>query len=74
MSETNSGESHPASVVEDDRTGVSIEALKRAFIDNLFYHRGRHYAGASRNDFYLALPTRSATGWRPAGLTPFSML
>ena len=55
MSESPSGELHPVETVEDDRTGLSVDTLKRAFIENLVYHRGRHYAGASRNDFYLAL-------------------
>ena len=55
MSTADSGQQRPEATVEDDRTGVGIDTLKRAFIDNLFYHRGRHYAGASQNDLYLAL-------------------
>ena len=31
----------PTIVVEDDRTGLSIETLKRAFQDNLFYIQGK---------------------------------
>ena len=27
--------------VEDDRTGMSVETLKRAFADNLFYLQGK---------------------------------
>ncbi|MFB2938521.1 glycogen/starch/alpha-glucan phosphorylase [Aerosakkonemataceae cyanobacterium BLCC-F154] len=41
--------------VEDDRTGLSIETLKRAFADNLFYIQGKFPEIASRNDFYMAL-------------------
>jgi starch phosphorylase len=41
--------------VEDDRTGLSIETLKRAFIDNLFYVQGKFPAIASKHDYYMAL-------------------
>ena len=41
--------------VEDDRTGLSVETLKRAFADNLFYIVGRYPTAASPNDFYMAL-------------------
>ncbi|GAB4340865.1 MAG: glycogen/starch/alpha-glucan phosphorylase [Leptolyngbyaceae cyanobacterium] len=41
--------------VEDDRTGLSVEALKRAFLDNLFYIQGKFPAIATRNDYYMAL-------------------
>jgi starch phosphorylase len=40
---------------EDVRTSLSVAALKRAFLDNLFYVQGRFPAVATRNDFYLAL-------------------
>jgi starch phosphorylase len=39
----------------DDRTGLSKEALKRAFVDNLFYMQGKFPALATRTDYYLAL-------------------
>ncbi|MDX1977210.1 MAG: glycogen/starch/alpha-glucan phosphorylase [Pseudanabaenaceae cyanobacterium bins.68] len=42
-------------VIEDDRTGLSVETLKRAFEDNLFYIQGKYNAIASNNDFYMAL-------------------
>lgn len=46
----------PGSVqIEDDRTGLSIETLKRAFLDNLFYIQGKFPALASKNDYYMAL-------------------
>ncbi|MDX2215156.1 MAG: glycogen/starch/alpha-glucan phosphorylase [Oculatellaceae cyanobacterium bins.114] len=46
----------PQSVrVEDDRTGLSIETLKRAFADNLFYIQGKFPAIATPNDYYMAL-------------------
>ena len=41
--------------VEDDRTGLSIETLKRAFLDNLFYIQGKFPRLASQNDYYMAL-------------------
>ena len=41
--------------VEDDRTGISVEAIKRAFLDHLCYTLGRFPAVATRNDLYMAL-------------------
>jgi glycogen phosphorylase len=40
---------------EDDRTGLSQETLKRAFLDNLFYIQGKFPRLASMNDYYMAL-------------------
>ncbi len=40
---------------EDDRTGLSVETLKRAFMDNLFYIQGKFPQIASQNDYYMAL-------------------
>jgi len=40
---------------EEHRTGLSKEALKRAFLDNLFYVQGKYPVLASRSDWYLAL-------------------
>lgn len=45
----------PAVRVEDDRTGLDVETLKRAFLDNLFYVQGKFPAIATLNDYYLAL-------------------
>jgi glycogen phosphorylase len=45
----------PIIQVEDDRTGVSVETLKRAFLDNLFYIQGKFTEIASLNDYYMAL-------------------
>jgi len=45
----------PTVVVEDDRTGLSIETLKRAFQDNLFYIQGKFAKIATQNDYYMAL-------------------
>src|ERR1700758_182901 len=45
----------PDSDIEDDRTGLSIETLKRAVIDNLFYVQGKFREIATKNDFYMAL-------------------
>jgi glycogen phosphorylase len=41
--------------VEDDRTGLSPETLKRAFLDNLFYIQGKYPRLATQNDYYMAL-------------------
>lgn len=41
--------------IEDDRTGTSVETLKRAFLDNLFYIQGKFPKIATRHDYYLAL-------------------
>lgn len=41
--------------VEDDRTGMSVETLKRAFADNLFYVQGKLERLASNYDYYVAL-------------------
>ena len=41
--------------IEDDRTGMSLETLKRAFEDNLFYLQGKDRANATLRDYYYAL-------------------
>ncbi len=45
----------PTTNQEDDRTGLSIEAFKRAFVDNLFYVQGKFPAIATQYDYYMAL-------------------
>jgi starch phosphorylase len=40
---------------ENIRTGLSVEALKRAFLDNLFFSQGRFLKVATPNDHYQAL-------------------
>ena len=40
---------------EDTQTGLSKEAIKRAFADNLYYVQGRPRRAASKNDLYMAL-------------------
>ncbi len=47
--------SHNPIHIEDDRTGLYVETLRRALLDNLYYLQGRLPATASQNDFYLAL-------------------
>ena len=43
-------------LVEDDRTGMSVETLKRAFMDNFFYTLGKYdEALATKRDYYMAL-------------------
>lgn len=41
--------------VEDDRTGMSVETLKRAFADNLYYIQGKNQFLATPYDYYMAL-------------------
>ncbi len=40
---------------ESDRTGTTIESLKRAFLENLFYVQGKPPALATSHDYYMAL-------------------
>jgi starch phosphorylase len=40
---------------ETDRTGVTKEALRRAFLDNLYYVQGKFPTLASKHDYYMAL-------------------
>ncbi len=40
---------------EDDRIGLSVETLKSAFLDNLFYIQGKFSELATMNDHYMAL-------------------
>ncbi|MFN9173162.1 MAG: glycogen/starch/alpha-glucan phosphorylase [Synechocystis sp.] len=41
--------------IEDDRTGMSVATLKRAFLDNLFYLQGIDRSQATPYDYYMAL-------------------
>ncbi len=41
--------------IEDDRTGLSLDTLKRAFLENLFYIQGKFPAIATKRDYYMAL-------------------
>ncbi len=41
--------------VEDDRTGMSVETLKRAFADHLLYSQGKFESLAALHDYYMAL-------------------
>jgi len=40
---------------EDGRTALSKEAIKNAFLDELFYMQGKFPALATKNDYYMAL-------------------
>ncbi|MGB0523360.1 MAG: glycogen/starch/alpha-glucan phosphorylase [Flammeovirgaceae bacterium] len=42
-------------IIEDDRTGLDPETLKRAFLDNLYYIQGKFPARATKIDIYKAL-------------------
>ncbi len=44
----------PISEREDVRTGSSVEALKRAYLDNLFYIQGKFADTATPHDLYMA--------------------
>ena len=41
--------------IEDHRTGLGKAALKRAFLDNLYYVQGKFPALATKHDYYMAL-------------------
>lgn len=41
--------------VEDPRTGMSLEALKRVFVHNLYYTQGKDGHFATPHDYYMAL-------------------
>jgi starch phosphorylase len=50
-----SSSSQRTGIVEDDRTGVDVETLRRAIQDNLFYRCGNVPQLATRSDYYLAV-------------------
>jgi len=41
--------------IDEDRVAMSKEALKHAFLDNLFYIQGKFPALATKTDYYMAL-------------------
>jgi glycogen phosphorylase len=41
--------------IEDDRTGINVATLKRAFLDNLFYIQAKFPKISTKNDYYMAL-------------------
>src|SRR5277367_1244568 len=45
----------PELKLQDDRTALSKEAIKNAFLDDLFYMQGKFPALATKNDYYMAL-------------------
>ncbi len=45
----------PPDPIEEHRTGLGKEALKRAFLDNLYYVQGKFAALATKHDYYMAL-------------------
>ncbi|WAL60482.1 glycogen/starch/alpha-glucan phosphorylase [Thermocoleostomius sinensis] len=53
--------------IEDDRTSVSVEALKRSLMNHLFYLRGKLPETATSHDYYIALiytvRDRLLSGW-----------
>lgn len=46
---------HAAIQVQDDRTGMDIETLKRALFDNLYYIQAKDRGWATAHDYYMAL-------------------
>jgi starch phosphorylase len=52
--EKTAGGAIPDEAREHTRTGMSKDALKRAYVDNLFYVQGRFWDVASPNDLYMA--------------------
>jgi starch phosphorylase len=46
---------NPNLQIEDDRTGSSVDALKRAILDNLFYVVGKDTDHADSTDYYMAV-------------------
>ena len=40
---------------EDDRVALTKDALKRSFLDNLFYMQGKFPVLATEHDYYMAL-------------------
>lgn len=47
--------SEAAVQIEDDRTGMNVETLRRAFLDNLYYIQGKDLQLATPYDLYMAL-------------------
>src|SRR6187455_295287 len=41
--------------IDEDRVAMSKEAIKHAFLDNLFYIQGKFPALATKTDYYMAL-------------------
>ena len=45
----------PAVITEDDRTGTSVETLKRAILDHLYYIVAKLPKGATQIDYFTAV-------------------
>ncbi len=54
MSNPNIPAEHPDQA-EDNRTGLNKDALKRAFLENLYYVQGKFPELATKHDYYMAL-------------------
>jgi glycogen phosphorylase len=52
---TKTSPGRPSPIVEDVRTGLTVETLKQALLDNLFSVQGKFPAIATKNDSYMAL-------------------
>jgi len=52
---SNSMSPEPTMHLQDERTALNKDALKRAFLDNLFFMQGKFPALATKMDYYMAL-------------------
>ena len=52
---SNTVNQEPHLTLQDERTALTKDALKRAFLDNLFFMQGKFPALASKMDYYMAL-------------------
>ncbi len=48
-------EKNPEKIIEDVRTGMSVDTLKQAILEHLFYQQRRNIVNTSLNDLYLAV-------------------
>jgi starch phosphorylase len=55
MSETPAATFADAGSLKDQKTDLSVQALARSFLDNLFFVQGRSLEWATVNDLYMAL-------------------
>jgi starch phosphorylase len=55
MSEIAAATSSSAESLKDQKTDLSVQALARSFLDNLFFVQGRSLERATVNDLYMAL-------------------
>lgn len=59
--------------IEDDRTGLSVETIRRAMADHLRFTQGKRTTMATLNDFYLALARTVRDRMLPKWLGTFEL-